>query len=514
MRTLYVPAKARFCLVTYQDEKDLPEGQKLRTCSRCNEACYISREAQVEHWPLHKKVCCPIEKDHPALREEDYNHEVGLKLNTIDGCAKIVELFLKYPTEMICLGASRLLTFALRRLKELLSEDPRYFVPSHGDNESILGSCFTGAFTMLSSDELDHLFAIPGFANYFLSDELFLTKEMAIRKEKGLGPLPCAERKEGEEMNEKDFGTFDGYEDVEEAERKYPGTYTSPFYCSAVCQLIVNWIVLIQSNHWNKPDLLSALHRRIFRTWVCPYGRISFSDIRNPATAHWDGYLNRSGIILWFLNASILPAAQNCYTNWGNEALPGITAFQLFTRMLDDNVAFSDIEKQEFTLPNAIKLLISRELHAPKRDNGYLHLTTDERILLFDRIITEDVVGFIVTAEGRKITCKNMLTVLVTGCCSSQVLIQMYHRLNKQLSKNDKFVDGETKMLIHNLWGGLQEASIPALAAYVDVVETHRQRKQNAGPGLGKPLEFPKEISELICEFSFQDEYDFTWTCL
>ena len=467
MRTLYVPAKARFCLVTYQDEKDLPEGQKLRTCSRCNEACYISREAQVEHWPLHKKVCCPIEKDHPALRAEDYDHELAIHLNTIDGCAALIDALLQNPTDVIGKGNARLLTFALQRLKEIILEDPRNFVLSHGDMESVLGRSLIGEIykRQFSDDELDHLFAIPGFANYFLSDELFLTKEMVVRKRHGLDPLPCAEE-EGEMMNEKDFSSFHDFEDVEEAERKYPGTFTAPSYCSAVSFLIWKWACSLYTNGLNKPSMFSALNRRIFRTWVCPYGRISFPDIQNIATSKWDRWESRSRIILETITFSFLPEVQNCYTIRGNEVLPGITAFQLITRILDDNVAFSDFEKQELTLPKAIKLLISREKNAAKRDNGYLHLTTDERILLLDRIMTEDVVGVFSTSDGRKATCKDMLTTLVTGCTSSQVLIQMYHRLNQNLSKKDKFVDNETKMLIHDLWDRLQEESAPLLAAY------------------------------------------------
>ena len=483
-----------------------------RVLDATRRATYLERHRYVEHWPLHKKVCCPVEKDHPALR--DSNHELALaapvSLDTIDGCVEVIELLLQNPTERISKRNARLLTFALRQLKELLSEDPRYFVPSHGDIdcESLLGSCFMGSFTDLSSSDLDHLFAIPGFANYFLSDELFLTKAMAIRKENGLGPLPFA-------------SSFNDYEDVEEAERKNPGTYAAPLYCSSISSLVINWMRTIVRNGVDKPELISALLRRVFETWVCPYGRIYFSDIRNPATAHWDGWLSRSGIILEFLYVSLLPEVRISCSRGRNEVLPGITSVQLLTRILDDNAAFNDVRATSiyttFThiecAPSEwiLSRLLLQENGIEEDGDALIHLSIDERILLLDPIVTEDGVGFLSSAkaEGSKASSEEMLTSLVLGFNSSKVLIQMYHRLNEHLSKNDKFVDDETKVYIQCFWNRLQETCLPALTAYVDVVETQRRRKQDGCSALNKPLEFPKEISELICEFSFQDKCSF-----
>ena len=503
MRSLYVPGKARICLVTYQDEKDLPEGQKLKRCSRCHEAFYISREAQMEHWPLHKKVCCPVEKDHPALMQGS-NHAVAHRLNTIEGCAETVGSLLQNSTEAIDKRNPRMLTFALRRLKELLSEDPQNLVPSSGDTESILCNLMRQNGREFSSDDIDHIFAIPGFANYFLSDELFLSKEMAIRKESGRKPLPCADH-EGETMNEKDFESFDDYEDVEKAERKYPGTYTSPFYCLAMIQLISGWTMSIRLN---KPDLLFSFFRRIFRTWVCPYGRISFPDIRNTATSSWDGWQSRNGLVLWFLNNSPLPdVGQNGYTCQGNEYIPGITAFQLFTRILDDNVSFNRVDAGHgWSLPTFLHRLLYLEDHG---DTTFMDLNTDQRILLVNRFVTEDVVGVLSGVDSCDFSTRDLLLNLLTGCCRCQVLIQIYHRMNEQLSKNDKFVDDNTKVLIQNLWDKCQESIMPSLSTYVNVVETQHQRKQDAGSqsGRSKPFEFPEDVSELICEFSFPKQF-------
>ena len=472
--------------MTYQDEKDLPEGQKLSTCSRCNEACYVSREAQLEHWPLHKKLCCPVEKDHPVLREGT-NHELALagpvSLDTIDGCAEVIKLLLQNPEERITKRNPRLLTFALRRLKELLSEDPRNFVPSH-DNiiESILYDLIRPGKSQFSSDKLDHIFAIPGFANYFLSDELFLTKAMAIRKENGLCPLPCTELdEEGESMTRNEYSSFNDYEDVEGAERKYPGTYTAPLYCSAVCYLVWRMTSAMRRNGLERPALYSAVLGRIFRTWVCPYGRICFPDIQNTAAKSRD-WKNRSSHILWFLLSSLSRKSLKCYASRGYETLvPGVTTVELFRRILDDNVAFDDVgvfddvgAQKHQNLPTILSLMYyaDRDKVFPLQER----LATDERIFLLNRIATEDGVGFLSSAKvaGCNASSKELLARLVTGCCSSQVLIRMYHRLNELLSKDGKCVDAKTKMLIHKLWDRLQEASVPALAAYVDVVETQR----------------------------------------
>ena len=512
MRSLYVPGKARICLVTYQDEKDLPEGQKLKRCSRCNEAYYISREAQMEHWPLHKKVCCPVEKDHPALR--DGNHAVALHLNTIEGCAETVGSLIKSFRNANVMRWPRLLTFALQRLKDLFSEDPQNLVPSSGDTgESMLWNLIIYC-REISSDGLDYLFAIPGFANYFLSDDLFLSKEMAIRKENGLCPLTGAkldeEGKAAMKRNEYEYSSFQDYEDIKEAERKYPGTYTAPLYCTAMFQLISAFAYSIKLNKLNKPDLLSALFRRVFRTWACPYGRISFPDIRNITTSIWDRWKCRNTLVLWFLCHSPLPdVGQSGYNSQGNGCIPGITDFQLFTRILDDNVSFNcaGAVGRDCSLPTFLRLLRYREDH--DGDTTFIDLNTDERILLLNRLVTEDVVGVVSSRDGHDFTTRDMLLNLLMGWCRCKVLIQIYHRMNEQLSKNDKFVDDKTKGLIHTIWMNCQISIMRSLFAYVDVVETQRQRKQDAGSqsGLSKPFEFPEDVSALIREFSFPKKF-------
>jgi MYND finger len=73
----------RFCNYTFVPEEDIggdgDTGRLLR-CSRCKDTYYRDAEAQRAHWPLHKKVCKPLDV---AEREFLYtfdSKEVALSL--------------------------------------------------------------------------------------------------------------------------------------------------------------------------------------------------------------------------------------------------------------------------------------------------------------------------------------------------------------------------------------------------------------------------------------------------
>ena len=65
----------RVCAFSYKNEKDLPDGQKLLTCARCLETCYIDREAQLQHYKIHKQTCC--KREHEAF-DPRHLHETAM----------------------------------------------------------------------------------------------------------------------------------------------------------------------------------------------------------------------------------------------------------------------------------------------------------------------------------------------------------------------------------------------------------------------------------------------------
>ena len=67
------PERARFVCANCGVAHNEADGVQLMRCSRCEVACYCSRDCQVAHWPLHKHACgAPPPRSHsPASRPRD-----------------------------------------------------------------------------------------------------------------------------------------------------------------------------------------------------------------------------------------------------------------------------------------------------------------------------------------------------------------------------------------------------------------------------------------------------------
>lgn len=52
-----IPLTCDYCRKPEKKASDGSYETKLRLCSRCNAACYCSKDCQIAHWPTHKPVC-------------------------------------------------------------------------------------------------------------------------------------------------------------------------------------------------------------------------------------------------------------------------------------------------------------------------------------------------------------------------------------------------------------------------------------------------------------------------
>jgi hypothetical protein len=169
---------APICAATFVKEKDLPDGKKLFCCSRCKETHYASRGDQTAHWKFHKFTCVAIEKDDPRTRTT---------ISSTKECFEIIHWCLDKPLERI---NGRLLLWAFRCLKWWCENRPNDFAGEDGGALMLsLDAKFRQMLDRYGHRVFQIIFAIPGFVNFFLSDELFLTKAVKELKKKGL-PAP------------------------------------------------------------------------------------------------------------------------------------------------------------------------------------------------------------------------------------------------------------------------------------------------------------------------------------
>ena len=262
----YQISSARFCSQTFVEEKDLPQGQKLLTCGRCRETCYVSREAQLENWPHHKHSCRRLSEDHPVVRDSQGFESSIHCLNEIQNC-------LQNPLGKI---RGRLLLYGLQQL--LTSTNCGSLTMTRGGDEipidaseyqqfvesifqkviALLGSAFDSDFG--PAKEIAHrLWSIPGFTNFFLSEDRFLSAAMKRWKLEGIPPPPMNKQEEND-------GSI-----------QLPSTSTN-----FVSKLLGQSDLALAGRAEDSKNLIvsttafgAAVERRFLECWQCPYSRAS-----------------------------------------------------------------------------------------------------------------------------------------------------------------------------------------------------------------------------------------------
>ena len=371
----------RVCAFSYKNEKDLPGGQKLLTCARCCETCYVDRESQLEHWPIHKHSCCKPEHENFDLRQVQEMSFEGL-VSTVKFLLATPDLikgryFLCIFKEIldriiynhdISVQETRLLNNLHSTFIQVLTKPP---VGENGEEDETSG---------LPSKTLQRIWAIPGFASFFLSDDIFLSKAMRKAKQEGLLPPPPQEYIDG----------------VLDPATKYdPELQVSVVYWNVVAQFLmysscflelgpVEGAVFIR----HQPTRLSvAITSRFVRSWACRYARVSIPSVEDFAEdCNHDEvmpFLSRSAFLTTFLprptrfHAPSSPV--NKYMKVG-ELYPGLTLKEMLMTLMDDETYFHTIgDDVDATI--LVTRLIEFVLKAPL---DVQNISTRERIELLE----------------------------------------------------------------------------------------------------------------------------------
>ena len=331
----YQISPARICAHSYVNEKDLPEGQKLLTCGRCRETCYISKEAQIEHWrSSHRYVCCEIQKDDARVRD-------GLGFENSLHCLDTIHSQLANRVQDVKKGRS--LIYAFQQLMAFASnpKENDKFWKGHSARtgqtfDDVMGELFEHILPSQGeycpSQQVARLWAIPNFTNFFLAEDIFLSSTMKQWKIEGI-PAP-----------RKKITCLNSYQ-------QHPSLTSLVFRLHQASSLDFGGAssgqggVLLQMR---ATKFGMAIERLTLESWRCPYSRASLC-VEMPEQS---GLISRSNVF-WGVFMGIYRDFVLCEGEHGrrscegkifldrrgkreNEIMPGLTIKQLYQVMLDD----------------------------------------------------------------------------------------------------------------------------------------------------------------------------------
>jgi hypothetical protein len=488
----YQPSRNRVCLVTFVNEKDLPKGQKLKTCSKCKEACYISREAQLDHWPTHKLVCCAIENDSPIIKRGIPN---------LKACVTLLGGFFcgHFPLRV---GESRLLTHALQQLKRWYEdEDPDIVFTAHEEMlQDIARYIFLELDKVAQDFNMDAValwWAVPGFANYMLSDEIMLSRLMKERKDKGEDVLTKAE------SEDKDIFAISTGSDILKAAKKHPGMFLPLSFCAIVNQIhSTTAAVSVMKERSGDLPLQRAIIRRVMRNWNCPYWRASYVPL--PVSTRGEGFWTvRNEFILNMLRASQVNTSFYKRSLEDGEVVPGLTMKQLFTVIVNDYSFLSSLDtpKSSLSVFEYFMNIFGEELE--RNEDGtraMASVSAEDRLDLLEIFFKRWGKLAPLLGPQNPESFASLFKYLALGGNRSNVLLRLH---DKMKTRQESTSEGVKELLEANYSTIVQEVT-PQVMAFVDIFEGRYQRKMRILKE--EPQPFPEDLIKLISEYALPSE--------
>ena len=499
--------KTRVCAYTHVYEKDLPPGQKLLNCAKCHETCYVDRASQIAHWKQgHKAVCCAISEDSPGVAaetDEDAERE-GTMIEDFDRSMQTAGWLFKNP-EMI---RGRLLLAALQEIRfymvdrdivgisrEDLDEEVDDLVISkirdlheHPNNNSII----------------QKIWAIPGFCNYFLSDDIFLSAEMQHRKENCISPYA------GRPSNWKEKWKPNGT--VEPATRYDQSWQLRNSYAQLVEHIFfsaIKWIDDRYDVQCIKPNALcAAAIRRVLTLYESPYNRVSFPslfDRNNPDVR----FFPRTQFFFELFMEAYQSRAMDQYCK-EDEIVPGLSVARLFFIMMEDESFIMTLMPPQFYY--FLEVLSGNGARPEKAKAAWKHVTIQNRVDLMDSF--RDFHPPPANRLPRGVDYKNLLDggpidlfiLNMLICDSTNTLLKVYESLKLTVKKRERINPWSLKTVefVRNF---LLETHQHRVHTYLEMIEPVYQQRQLA---LNETAQsFPEELIQLIAEFTFQDDCEF-----
>ena len=334
----------RFCAYTFKSEEELPEGQKLLACGRCRDIHYLDEESQQRHWPVHRLVCRRPTEEADELRE--------LEESSIEDC---LVMFAKLVNDPDLITGRAFLRCFQRILDYLKTTRPRTDTESKNLRDNIGRYCLAPLLRLSDFKEdcqpvLDRIWAIPGLANYFLSEDILLSPVMQRLKEVGKPPPPKPQ--------------FDGGDVLPNP--RYPPAFQLPLpYTSLIMVFFQISCMFTQDYTARNTKIAEAVCKRSMDSWMCQYARIS---VPTPSLLHKEdkdlealGCRTRylTDLVIGFKNQRIRSGVVN-----SKEIVPGMTLKQLIQVLMEDELYLFAFPTS--TLPALLFLYARTDMFAHK----------------------------------------------------------------------------------------------------------------------------------------------------
>ena len=494
----YQPSSNRVCAYSYVKETELPEGQRLLTCSKCEETCYVDVESQMAHWPLHKKTCCSLAKDNKRIRE-------GLGFDDFEECLRYIEIILKAPLQLI---SGRNLLYAFQQLRSYLLETDVFT----GSEDQLkidslmyehVNQHLVGLGKNTQADEFRaSMWASPGFANYFLSDEVYLSPQLKEMKVNRIPPPPSE--------TFLDFGTVD-FQSSHDALLQFPMPYARFLSAFSLYGMFSETEPLLE----NPLSLAGARH--VMRNWTDDYSRLSYPAYQGPSLCPW-----YRGKYFWGvysnLTEELKSRRQPCIPMSEDELVPGLTLKQFLRVLLVDDSSLFDNDKwtQQAVYPDLI-YLASCQISDPDH-SVWTCLTIGDRVDLLELFFKcwcgrELWMKKLDPDRGEDSLCMLQLCGKLILGNQTKTFMGMYHvAMNTfMLSSDDSNDDEQTKALrvLSFYRDELVRDILPSVKAYFRSVVQHlKEQNLHLDKASFCASSFPQELLELIAEYSVRDTFD------
>jgi hypothetical protein len=482
----------RICNYTFIREEDLGvdeetgQPRKLRRCSKCKEVFYKDQPSQRAHWKVHKQVCCLLANDPDFAKLQQ-----PLPMENI---VNNIGVFFQHPFQQI---KGRYFLYLLQEFKRACIEDPRVYDNSRGVlgilEETTLGQIEYAFRTHGAAKFAQLVFAIPGFASFFFSDDLLLSRVAAEKK------------RSGEELSEEELAD---------------GSLELSLAFSDVVQALFRGFILHNGDIRDKP-LSAALLRRTMMFWQCPYTRASFSPIRPLDEANHQpvgSTFDRSYFFFTLFYSAYQyssPTADRARRK--DEIVAGLTAKQFLTVLTEDVDFYHALPSNPV---RALFHVIDWEHHLNQNEGPWKYLAASDRVELLNKAqrLEEKLEHNLERPRlrhhaqlefGTPLDVKNELTWLIISN-QSNILLKMHKAIDWN-SGNGGYAAFRVGMVYnrHKRIAGWRTKW------YLEAIEPLYQREMERQ---GMPaLSCPEDIVDHINEYSFPTrawetkEFDYEW---
>ena len=460
------PTNNRVCAFTYVNEKDLPQGQKLLPCSRCQETFYVSVEAKAEHWPVHGQVCCALHEDAPVL---EMIHQGGFESveEAMDEVVRILQNRLQ----------GRSLLYALQQALQFLKNRPG---GTEFDRQTILAHIdVILALCKLSLENTKTIWAIPGFVDYFLSPNVW-------------NPLEANRGRllDGEVLSAAGAQSDHG---------RTHAPQLNGLYCEMLTKVVLVMdmsIVVPNTMEGQAARLQACVIRHFFQMWSDRQVSTSWPEtfwIKDDLVVTRINFFWRA-LIYFVMYEWTTPFLEHSLMR-PQELVPGLTVKDLLVLLMEDQTLFGYPEQQKldegcvclsdllyqgslacsyFTVEDCIELFtIAEKWNPPARHvspTSWCEGIFPENLALFDFVL------YLLTLEETK------------------RVIDLKHSSIAESSLAHAVVD--------HYYQGLMDETMPLLRDFLEAFNNHQRQLISEDE---QPIELPEDVVQHMAEFLFPD---------